>query len=154
MKERRDSNDPREHRWRDDEDRLREQEKQRHLMEETDAPPDDGVVRDRAAESGIPEDQREQLDTDYDLKPALQKQAKEQAGESGIPMSRDIARWPALRSKVREQWDRFSEDEIDLLDGSYDRLIAKVQQRYGKTHEEAAREVNEFLDRFEYAPER
>src|SRR5258708_6780434 len=98
MKERRDSHDHFERRPREEEDESREQETQRHLMEDVDVPPDDGVVRDRTAEREISEEQmeRQQLDTDYDLKPSLQKQAKDEtaARETSIPMGRDIANWP------------------------------------------------------------
>lgn len=92
MKEHQESNDAIERRPRDQEEQLREQEKQRQVMQENsggaDAPvPDDGVVRDATAErevsSPVADEQRQQLDTDYDLKPALQKQAK--GGSAAAP---------------------------------------------------------------------
>jgi uncharacterized protein YjbJ (UPF0337 family) len=117
---------------------------------------DDQRDQDRRFEQA----ERQQLDTDYDLKPSLQKQAKTAPGsdaqrapsrEGSIPMHRDIAegQWTQLKGRIRQQWSRLTEDEVERLQGSYERLIGKVQEKYGKAREDASREVNQFLDKFE-----
>ena len=63
-------------------------------------------------------------------------------------MNKDIAqgKWKQLKGKVREQWGRFTDDDVEQLGGSYDRLVGAVQTKYGRAKDEAAREVDRFLD--------
>jgi uncharacterized protein YjbJ (UPF0337 family) len=63
-------------------------------------------------------------------------------------MNKDIAqgKWKQLKGKVREQWGRFTEDDVESLGGSYDRLVGAVQTKYGRAKDEASREVDKFLD--------
>lgn len=65
-------------------------------------------------------------------------------------MNRNInsALWKQIRGRVREQWGRLTDDEIEQLHGRYDELVGKVQEKYGKALNDAAREVNAFLDQF------
>ena len=64
--------------------------------------------------------------------------------------NRDIAegRWKNLKGKVREFWGRFTDDEVNELDGRFEQLTGKVQEKYGLAKNEAAEQVNDFLDRF------
>jgi uncharacterized protein YjbJ (UPF0337 family) len=42
------------------------------------------------------------------------------------------------------------DDELDQIDGQYDRFVGKLQEKYGYTQEEAEDAVSRFLDRVEY----
>ena len=53
--------------------------------------------------------------------------------------------WKQLKGKVREQWGKLTDDEIDQIAGRRDQLIGKVQERYGVRKEEAERQVKEFF---------
>ena len=63
-------------------------------------------------------------------------------------MNEDIlqGKWAQLKGKVKEQWGKLTDDEIDQLDGKKDQLIGKVQERYGIAREQAARDVDNWLN--------
>ncbi|HHY89914.1 MAG TPA: CsbD family protein [Chloroflexi bacterium] len=55
--------------------------------------------------------------------------------------------WKQFRGRVKEHWGRLTDDELDQIQGRSDVLIGKLQEKYGYTHEEAEREVRDFLNR-------
>jgi uncharacterized protein YjbJ (UPF0337 family) len=58
---------------------------------------------------------------------------------------RDVeTKWAALRTKVQERWADITSEELDQIGGSYDRLIAKLQEKYGLTQPQAERELQDF----------
>lgn len=62
-------------------------------------------------------------------------------------MNEDIlqGKWAQLKGKVKEQWGKLTDDEIDQLDGRKDQLVGKVQERYGIARDQAARDVDNWL---------
>jgi len=58
--------------------------------------------------------------------------------------------WKQLRGEVRKQWGKLTDDDLDQIAGERDKLIGKVQERYGQTREEA----HEAVERFYRAGER
>ena len=52
--------------------------------------------------------------------------------------------WQQLRGKVREQWGKLTNDDIDVIAGKRDQLVGILQQRYEKTRDEVERQVREF----------
>ncbi len=63
-------------------------------------------------------------------------------------MNEDIlkGKWGQLKGRVKEQWGKLTDDEIDQLDGVKDQLVGKVQERYGIAREQAARDVDNWLN--------
>jgi uncharacterized protein YjbJ (UPF0337 family) len=61
--------------------------------------------------------------------------------------------WKQIRGKVKEQWGKLTDDQLDVIAGRRDQLLGKIQQQYGITNEEAERQMREFEDRFD-APTR
>ncbi len=55
--------------------------------------------------------------------------------------------WKQLKGKVREQWGKLTDDDIDVINGKREQLVGKVQEAYGKTRDEAEREVDQFCAR-------
>ena len=55
--------------------------------------------------------------------------------------------WKALRACVQERWDKLTRKELDQIAGNYDRLIGKLQEKYGLTLLQAERELSEFRNR-------
>ena len=64
-------------------------------------------------------------------------------------MNRDIAKgnFTQLKGKIKEQWGKLTDDEIDQLEGKSEILAGKLQERYGLNREDAERQVKEFQDR-------
>jgi len=54
--------------------------------------------------------------------------------------------WKQFKGKLREQWGRLTEDDVAVIEGKRDKLVGKIQERYGITRDEADREVREWLE--------
>lgn len=54
-------------------------------------------------------------------------------------------KWTEIKGSAREKWGDISDDELDQVKGNREKLAGKVQQQYGKTKEEAEKEVDEWL---------
>lgn len=52
--------------------------------------------------------------------------------------------WKALSVCVQERWDKLTCAELDWIEGNYDRLISKIQEKYNITLLQAERELTEF----------
>jgi uncharacterized protein YjbJ (UPF0337 family) len=63
-------------------------------------------------------------------------------------MNEDIlqGKWAQLKGKVKEQWGKLTDDEIDQLGGRKDQLIGRVQERYGIARDQAERDVDNWLN--------
>ena len=57
--------------------------------------------------------------------------------------------WKTFRGRVREQWGRLTDDDLDRIAGQRDQLVGRIQQRYGMERDEAERAVRDWLDRDE-----
>ncbi|HWJ87422.1 MAG TPA: CsbD family protein [Pelagibacterium sp.] len=55
--------------------------------------------------------------------------------------------WKQFTGKVKEQWGKFTDDDLDVIAGKREQLEGKIQERYGKTKEEAKKEVDHWFDR-------
>jgi len=63
-------------------------------------------------------------------------------------MNRDTLKgqWLQLKGKIRQQWGKLTDDEIDQMQGNTEMLIGKLQERYGYEREKAEQEVDRWLD--------
>ncbi|RPJ54279.1 MAG: CsbD family protein [Acidobacteria bacterium] len=61
-------------------------------------------------------------------------------------MNRDtlLGNWKQIKGKVKEKWGKFTDDELDQLEGKRDQIIGKLQEKYGYTRDRAEMEYNEF----------
>jgi uncharacterized protein YjbJ (UPF0337 family) len=50
--------------------------------------------------------------------------------------------WKQIKGAVKSQWGELTDDDLQQVDGNRDKLVGKIQERYGKTREEAEREVD------------
>lgn len=64
-------------------------------------------------------------------------------------MNEDILRgkWHQLKGEVKSRWGKLTDDDLDRAEGDAERLIGRVQERYGYARDEAKREVDDFLRR-------
>jgi uncharacterized protein YjbJ (UPF0337 family) len=53
--------------------------------------------------------------------------------------------WTQIKGRVREQWGKLTNDDLDQIQGRAEQLIGKVQERYGIQREEAKRQVDDFM---------
>lgn len=55
------------------------------------------------------------------------------------------SQWNQLRGKVKENWGKLTDDDLDTVKGQFDQLVGIVQEKYELTRSKAEAEVNEFL---------
>jgi uncharacterized protein YjbJ (UPF0337 family) len=55
-------------------------------------------------------------------------------------------RWKQVKGKVKEQWGKLTDDDLDVIAGRRDQLLGRIQQRHGLAREEADRQVRGFED--------
>lgn len=53
--------------------------------------------------------------------------------------------WKQAKGRLKEFWGDLTDDEIDKISGSYERFVGTIQEKYGKSKEEARESVNQFL---------
>ena len=56
-------------------------------------------------------------------------------------------KWHQLKGEVKSRWGELTDDDLDVVEGDAEKLIGRVQERYGYAREEAHREVDEFIAR-------
>lgn len=49
--------------------------------------------------------------------------------------------WTKLKGNVQRQWGKLTDDDLDVIEGDSKILVAKLQERYDMTKEEAEKEV-------------
>ena len=49
--------------------------------------------------------------------------------------------WLQFKGKVKEQWGKLTDDDLDVIAGKRDQLLGKIKERHGLTHEEAEEQV-------------
>ena len=54
--------------------------------------------------------------------------------------------WKQLRGEIRQTWGELTDDEIDQIAGQRDKLVGKLQEKYGFSKMEAESKINEFLE--------
>ena len=52
--------------------------------------------------------------------------------------------WKQLKGKIKEQWGKLTDDDLDQIQGNYEMLSGRLQETYGLSKEDAERRVKEF----------
>ncbi|MCW5979205.1 MAG: CsbD family protein [Bryobacteraceae bacterium] len=55
--------------------------------------------------------------------------------------------WKQFKGKMKEQWGKLTDDDLDVIAGKRDQLVGRIQERYGIERDEADRRVREFESR-------
>ncbi len=53
-------------------------------------------------------------------------------------------KWKQLKGSVKVKWGKLTNDDLDVIAGNRDQLQGKIQERYGITKEEAAKQIREW----------
>jgi uncharacterized protein YjbJ (UPF0337 family) len=63
-------------------------------------------------------------------------------------MNADVikGKWHQLKGEAKSRWGRLTDDDLDRVAGDSERLIGRVQERYGYARHDAEREVKDFFD--------
>ncbi len=62
-------------------------------------------------------------------------------------MNRDEieGKWKQLTGSVKAKWGKLTDDDLTEASGDTDVLVGKIQELYGKSLEDARKEVDEFF---------
>jgi len=55
-------------------------------------------------------------------------------------------KWNQFKGDARIQWGKLTDDDWDQVAGNRDKLVGKLQERYGWKREEAEQKVDNFFD--------
>lgn len=55
--------------------------------------------------------------------------------------------WKQFKGKVKEQWGKLTDDDLDVIAGKRDQLLGKIQERHGITKDEAGKQLSEWHER-------
>ncbi|XBQ16564.1 MAG: CsbD family protein [Oceanicaulis sp.] len=56
-------------------------------------------------------------------------------------------KWNQLQGDAKRQWGKLTDDDLKTVEGDSQKLSGKIQERYGKSKDEADREVNDWMDK-------
>jgi len=55
------------------------------------------------------------------------------------------AKWTQFKGSAKQKWGKLTDDDLDYVAGTRDRLVGRLQEKYGMTEEEAARQAEEWF---------
>jgi uncharacterized protein YjbJ (UPF0337 family) len=53
--------------------------------------------------------------------------------------------WKIAKGKVKEQWGKLTDDDLDFAAGKRDQLLGKIQERYGYAKDQAEKELESWM---------
>jgi uncharacterized protein YjbJ (UPF0337 family) len=71
-----------------------------------------------------------------------------QPEESHMNWDRIEGNWKQFKGRVKEQWGKLTDDDIDVIAGKRDQLVGRIQESYGVTKDEAEQQVDKFGSSF------
>jgi uncharacterized protein YjbJ (UPF0337 family) len=53
-------------------------------------------------------------------------------------------KWKQMKGEVQKQWGKLTDDDLDVIDGEREKLVGKIQERYGHTKDAAEKEYHDW----------
>ena len=54
-------------------------------------------------------------------------------------------KWKQLKGSVKQRWGKLTDNDLDYIAGTHDRLIGRLQEKYGIKKEEAEKQAREWM---------
>ncbi|MCM3272418.1 CsbD family protein [Paenibacillus elgii] len=51
-------------------------------------------------------------------------------------------KWRQLKGEAQKQWGKLTDDDLDVINGEKEKLLGKLQEKYGHTKEAAQEEYD------------
>jgi uncharacterized protein YjbJ (UPF0337 family) len=51
-------------------------------------------------------------------------------------------KWAQVKGEARRKWGKLTDDDMEVIAGSKDKFVGRVQERYGIAKEEAERQID------------
>ena len=55
--------------------------------------------------------------------------------------------WNQIKGEVRSKWAKLTDDDVAHVGGKKDRLVGKLQERYGVMKDDAERQIDEWIEK-------
>ncbi len=59
-------------------------------------------------------------------------------------------KWNQMKGDLKKTWGKLTDDDYTYIDGNRQKLVGRLQERYGWDKMKAEGEVNSFLDNYEH----
>jgi uncharacterized protein YjbJ (UPF0337 family) len=61
-------------------------------------------------------------------------------------MNHDVfqGKWKQFTGRIKTQWGKLTDDDLDVADGHREYLVGKIQERYGVAKDKADEQVRQF----------
>jgi uncharacterized protein YjbJ (UPF0337 family) len=56
-------------------------------------------------------------------------------------------KWTQMTGSAKTQWGKLTDDDLKQVEGQKDKLVGKIQERYGIAKDEAERQVDDWSSR-------
>src|SRR4051812_30775944 len=63
-----------------------------------------------------------------------------------IDWAEGAGQWKQLSGSIKQEWGKLTDDDLDYIAGTKDRLVGRLQQKYGLAKEEADRRADAWLN--------
>ncbi|TNJ65793.1 CsbD family protein [Paenibacillus hemerocallicola] len=61
-------------------------------------------------------------------------------------MNSDVIKgnWKQAKGEVQKQWGKLTNDDLDVINGEREKIVGKLQERYGYAKDKAEKEYDEW----------
>lgn len=65
-------------------------------------------------------------------------------------MNSDVfaGKWKQVRGRAKEWWGKLTDDDLERVEGQFDRLVGMLQERYGWARRQAEEEITRRFDAY------
>lgn len=56
-------------------------------------------------------------------------------------------KWTQMVGSAKQQWGKLTDDELKQVEGDKDKLVGKIQEKYGIGKEEAEKQVDDWMEK-------
>ncbi len=57
------------------------------------------------------------------------------------------AKWKQMRGKVKEQWGKLTDNDLDVVNGRIDQLVGKIQEKYAVKSGDIEKDVHDWWNK-------
>ena len=62
-------------------------------------------------------------------------------------------RWKQFKGDLKLQWGKFTDDDLRQIEGSYDKFVGKIQERYGDRKDELMKWAAQWFEQSQHNAE-